>query len=105
MAQSGTLLVYFYENLGVPGKGPHYIEPFHPSRTIGDVIQSMTNGGCYVPQNKRVELLKMGNYHVQRVEYNKLDPFLLHTMTLSEYLSWSGQQSSSSNIILACIFC
>jgi hypothetical protein len=39
-------LVYWYGIIGIPGKGPHYIEPYDPNRT-------MTSNGS-VERNKRV---------------------------------------------------
>ncbi len=40
-----NLLVYWHGIIGIPGKGPHYMEPYDPNRTIGQVIQTMTTNG------------------------------------------------------------
>jgi hypothetical protein len=38
-------LVYWIGNLGRPGIGPNWTEPYNPDRTIGELIQTMTNAG------------------------------------------------------------
>ena len=35
-------LIYRYGIIGIPGKGPHYMENYDSNRTIGQIIQTST---------------------------------------------------------------
>ena len=77
-------LVYWIGILGIPGKGPHYTEPYDPNRTIGQIIQTMTATG-HVERNKRVEMLKHQSGNVNK--YNISDPYWSHDTKLLDYVN------------------
>ena len=52
-----TTLVYWIGNIGIPGKGANWSEPYNPDRTIGELIQTMVSNRCG-DANKRIEILK-----------------------------------------------
>lgn len=93
-------LVYWYGIIGIPGKGPHYIEPYDPNRTIGQIIQTMTTNGL-VERNKRVEIFKFepGNLN----KFNVSDPHWSHNTKLSDYVN-QMRGNSSGDIQLVCVF-
>ena len=93
-------LVYWHGIIGIPGKGPHYMEAYDPNRTIGQIIQTMTSNG-FVERNKRVEIFKFqpGNLN----KYNKLDPYWSHDTKLSDYVNLMGGHSLG-DIQLICLF-
>lgn len=95
-----NLLVYWHGVIGIPGKGPHYMEPYDPNRTIGQVIQTMTTNGL-VERNKRVEMFKFqpGNMN----KYNKSDPYWAHDTKLSDYVNFMGG-NNWKNVDLVCVF-
>jgi hypothetical protein len=79
-------LVYWYGIIGIPGKGPNYMEPYDPNRTIGQIIQTMSSNG--LGENKRVEIFKFqpGNLN----KYNISDPYWSHDTKLSDYVKLMG---------------
>ena len=40
MAQN--TIVYWHGIIGIPGRGPNWMETYNPDRTIGELIQTMT---------------------------------------------------------------
>jgi len=77
--------------LGIPGKGPNWVEPYQPNRTIGDLIKSMEVHG-FMDAGTRIEILKFTPRHLDRV--NTSDPYWSHTTTLQEYVNvygWFGR--------------
>lgn len=88
--------VYWIGILGIAGKGPHYVEPYDPNRTIGQIIQTMTKNGL-VERGKRVEMLKhFGDIN----KYNISDPYWSHDTKLSDYVYLMGGRV----IDLICVF-
>ena len=93
-------LVYWYGIIGIPGKGPHYMEPYDPNRTIGQIIQTMTSTGL-VERNKRVEMFKFQSGNINK--YNISDPHWSHDTKLSDYVNLMGGHTSR-DIELICVF-
>ena len=93
-------LVYWHGIIGNPGKGPHYMEPYDPNRTIGHIIQTMTSSGL-VERNKRVEIFKFqfGNLN----KYDKSDPYWSHNTKLEDYVNQMGG-IRPCDIELICVF-
>lgn len=54
-------LVYWYGIIGIPGKGPHYMETYEPNRTIGQIIQTMTANGLV----EKISVLKYLNSNLE----------------------------------------
>ena len=85
MAQN--TLVYWIGVLGIPGKGPAWIEKYDPNRNIGQIIQDMT--ACKLGErNKRIEIFKFARGNLS--SYNKNDMYWKHNTMLSEYLRVMG---------------
>lgn len=93
-------LIYWYGIIGIPGKGPHYMETYDPNRTIGQIIQTMTANGL-VEKNKRVEMFKhqYGNLN----KYDKSDPYWSHDTKLYDYVNRMGGKTSG-DVVLVCVF-
>ena len=96
-----TTLVYWHGIIGIPGKGPHYAEPYDPSRTIGQIIQTMTSNGL-VERGKRVEMFKFQPGNLSK--YNASDPYWPHNTTLSDYVNQMGGLRPNTDIQLVCLF-
>ena len=94
-------LVYWYGNIGIPGKGPHYMEPYNPNRTIGEIIQTITINGL-VERNKRVEIFKHQYGNINK--YNLSDPYWSHDTTLLDYVNLMGGHVLGGDIQLICVF-
>jgi hypothetical protein len=71
---SKKTLVYWIGIIGIPGKGPHYMEPYDPNRTIGQIIQTMTSNG-HVERNKRVEIFKFQPGNLNKYNIAKKQDF------------------------------
>ena len=93
-------LVYWHGIIGIPGKGPHYMEPYDPNRTIRQIIQNMTSNG-FVERNKRVEILKFKPGTLDL--YNISQPYWSHDTKLSDYINLMGSHGSG-DIELICVF-
>ena len=93
-------LVYWIGIIGIPGKGPHYMEPYDPNRTIGQIIQTITTNGLG-ERNKRVEIFKHQSGNISK--YNISDPHWSHDTKLSDYVNLMGE-SGSGNLELICVF-
>ena len=81
------LIVYWYGIIGVPGKGPNWTEPYDPNKTIGQVIQNMTTGGCG-ERNKRIEILKFQPGNMSK--FDQANPHWSHDTKMSDYVSYYG---------------
>jgi len=81
------ILVYWIGIIGIPGKGPNWIENYDPNRTIGDLIHTMKINKLG-ENNKRIEILKheYGNLN----KYDKNNPYWNHSTKLSEYVAYCG---------------
>lgn len=81
------IIVYWIGNLGIPGKGPNWIENYDPNRTIGDLIHTMKINKLG-ENNKRIEIFKheYGNLN----KYDKNNPYWNHSTKLSEYVAYCG---------------
>lgn len=93
-------LIYWHGIIGIPGKGPHYMETYDPNRTIGQIIQTMTANGL-VERNKRVEMCKhqYGNLN----KWDKSDPYWSHNTKLSDYVNKMGGYTNG-DVFLVCVF-
>ena len=92
-------LVYWHGIIGIPGKGPHYMETYNPNRTIGEIIQTMTTNGL-VERNKRVEIFKFQPGNLSK--YNTADPYWGHETKLSDYVNKMG--GNGGDVMLVCLF-
>ena len=79
------ILVYWIGNLGIPGKGPNWIENYDPNRTINDLIHTMKINKLG-ENNKSIEIFKheYGNLN----KYDKNNPYWNHSTKLSEYVAY-----------------
>lgn len=78
-------LVYWIGIIGIPGKGPHYMETYNPDRTIGQIIQTMTTTGL-VERNKRCEMFKFQPGNINK--YNVSDPHWSITIPTTRTTYW-----------------
>lgn len=95
MAQN--TLVYWIGIIGIPGKGPNWMEPYDPNRTMGEIIQTLTVNK-FGESNKRIEIFKHARGNMSRYDVN--DMYWKHDTKLSEYLHNMGLYDSQ-NIMLA----
>lgn len=84
---SQNTLVYWHGIIGIPGKGPNWMEKYDPNRTIGELIHTM-HAHKLGEQNKRIEIFKFRPGHLDK--YDKNDLYWSHTTKLSEYLNIMG---------------
>lgn len=89
-------LVYWNGIIGIPGKGPNWMEPYNPTRTIGELIQTMTTHRLG-ENNKRIEIFKFKPGNLSKYDVN--DPYWSHTTTLSEYVQAMGV-SNGTDVML-----
>ena len=82
------VIVYWIGNLGIPGKGPNWMEPYDPNRTIGDLIQSMTLSGSCGERGKRIEIFK--HEYGRLDKYDKNNPHWNHNTKLAVYVACMG---------------
>ena len=87
-----STLVYWHGILGIPGKGPNWMEPYNPDRTIGEIIQSMKNAG--LGERKNIEILKFKTGDVSK--YDKNNPWWPHDTKLSEVVAHHGGLSGNN---------
>ena len=73
--------------IGIAGKGPAYIETYDPNKSIGELIQTMTNAGVG-ERNKRIEIFKFKPGDISK--YDKNCPYWTHDTKLSDYVSQMG---------------
>ncbi len=97
---SKRTLVYWHGNIGIPGKGPHYMEPYDSNRTMGQIIQTMISQGL-VERNKRVEMFKFQPGNLSK--YNSADPHWSHDTKLSDYVNYMSGYTAR-DIELICVF-
>ncbi len=81
------VLVYWYGIIGIPGKGPAYIEMYNPNKSIGELIQTMANTGIG-ERNKRIEIFKFQPGNISK--YDKSNPYWSHDTKLSDYVVQMG---------------
>uniref|UniRef100_A0A6C0H7K8 Uncharacterized protein n=1 Tax=viral metagenome TaxID=1070528 RepID=A0A6C0H7K8_9ZZZZ len=94
MAQN--TLVYWYGIIGIPGKGPNWMEQYNPNKTIGEIIQTLTVNKLG-ERNKRIEIFKHAPGNMSKYDSNNMH--WDHNTTLSEYLNIMGLYDSK-NIML-----
>jgi len=94
------ILVYWIWIIGISGKGPAYIETYDPNRTIGELIQIMTNSGC-VERNKRIEILKFKPGNINN--YDKNSPYWTHNTKLSDYVIQMGGLNGNDIQLIYCV--
>ena len=81
------ILVYWHGIVGIAGKGPNWMEPYNPNRTIGELIQTMKTHKLG-ENNKRIEIFKISPGNLSKYDIN--DPYWAHNTTLAEYLQYMG---------------
>lgn len=77
-------LVYWHGIIGIPGKGPNWMEPYEPNKTIGQLIETMSKYNLG-EQNKRIEIFKFKPGDMSK--YDLHDLYWNHNTTLGEYRS------------------
>lgn len=95
-----NILVYWIGIIGVPGKGPAYVESYNSDRTIGDVIQAMMS--YRLGDGKQINILKFKPGDLSRVVDNN-NPYWPHDTKLSEYVSFYGG-SPVNDVFMAYVF-
>lgn len=94
------ILVYWIGIIGIPGKGPAYIETFVPNRSIGELIKSMSDAGIG-ERNRRIEMLKHKPGDISK--YDIHNPYWNHNTKLSEYVNQMGGANNTYDIQM--VFC
>ena len=92
-------IVYWHGILGIPGKGPNWSETYNPDRTIGSIIQTLTDHKLNA-NGKRIEILKCNGYgRIDKI--NPSDPHWNHNTKLSEYLNTMGLHGQDIMLVYA----
>lgn len=94
------VLVYWFGIIGIPGKGPAYIEQYNPNRSIGELIQTMTNNGVG-ERNKRIEILKFKPGNINN--YDRNNPYWTHDTKLSDYVIQMGGLNGNDIMFIFCL--
>lgn len=94
------IIVYWIGIIGIPGKGPAYVEPYNPDRSIGELIQTMTNNGIG-ERNKNIEILKFKPGNINK--YDKNSPYWAHDTKLSDYVIQMGGLNGNDIMLIYCI--
>lgn len=81
------VLVYYHGVIGIPGKGPHWIDTYEPNKTIGQIINRMEELKLG-ERNKRIEMFKFERGNMSKFDRN--NPYWHHDTKLSEYVSIMG---------------
>jgi hypothetical protein len=92
------ILVYWIGIIGIPGKGPAYIETYDPNRTIGELIQIMNSG--FGEKNKRIEIFKFKPGNINN--YDKNSPYWSHNTKLSDYVIQMGGFNGNDIQLIYC---
>jgi hypothetical protein len=94
------ILVYWIGIIGIPGKGPNHIEIYDSNKTIGELIQTMTNAGLG-ERNKCIEIFKFeyGNLN----KYDRNNPYWEHNTKLLDYVSQMGGFNGNDIELIYCI--
>ncbi len=95
-----NILVYYHGVIGVPGKGPNWIEKYNPSTTIGSIIQKMTSAKLGY-QNKRIEIFKFQKGDLNKFDKNNL--YWNHNTKMSEYLNTMGLNGKDLFLVYVCV--
>lgn len=98
MAQN--TLIYWIGNIGIPRKGPNWIEPYNPNKTIGEVIQTLYNNRLG-EGNKRIEILKHERGNIGK--YDRDNSYWTHDATLLDYLNYTGLEIKDIMLIYCVI--
>lgn len=94
------VLVYWIGIIGIPGKGPGYIETYNPNRSIGELIQNMTSVGIG-ERNKRIEILKFKPGNINN--YDRNNPYWTHDTKLSDYVTQMGGLNGNDIMLIFCL--
>ncbi len=83
------LLVFWNGIVGIAGKGANWVEKYNPNRTIGELINDMSNPIYKLKgQGKRIEIFKHQYGNLSKL--NPSDPYWSHSTTLQEYVNAMG---------------
>lgn len=94
------IIVYWIGIVGIPGKGPSYIETYDPNRSIGELIQTMTNAGIG-ERNKRIEIFKFKPGNINN--YDRNNPYWTHNTKLSDYVIQMGGLNGNDIMLIYCL--
>lgn len=90
------ILVYYLGIIGIPGKGPNWIENYDPNKTLGDIIQNMNNHNLG-EQNKRIEIFKFQKGNLNKFNHN--NPHWPHNTKVSDYCNIMGENGNDVMLI------
>ncbi len=94
-----NILVYWHGIIGIPGKGPNWIEKYDPNKTIGDIINSLkTHKLC---DGKSAEILKFHRGNLSK--FDKNDLWWNHNTRMSEYYSYYGPYGNDVMLVYYCV--
>jgi len=82
-----NILVYWIGVIGIPGKGPNYVEPYDANKTIGDIIHNLKKYG-FGESNKTIQIFKYEKNDLNK--YNKDDPYWSHDTKILDYVNIVG---------------
>jgi len=95
-----NILVYWIGIVGIAGKGPNWIEPYNPNKTIGEIISTMQKNGLG-ERNKRIEIFKFEKGNISK--YDKNNPHWSHDTKLSDYVNIMGSYGNGVELFYCII--
>lgn len=95
---SKNILVYYIGLLGIAGIGPHWIEPYSPDKTLGEVIQNMKDNNVSRSTSKKIKILKHESGDVSKRDKNDL-----YWLDDTKIIDYENKMGCCGNVRL--IFC
>ncbi len=82
-----SISVYWIGVIGIPGKGPNWMEPYDGNKTLGEILRAMKANGLG-ERNKEIKMFKFkpGNLNI----FDKNNPYWSDDTKVSEYASYYG---------------
>jgi len=88
-----NILIYWAGILGIAGKGPNWVEPYDPNKTIGEIVQTMVN---HKLGESEIFKHEPGNLN----KYDRNNPFWPHDTKLSDYINSLGSCVNGKNDVM-----
>lgn len=88
-------LVYWNGVIGIPGKGPNWVESYVPDKTIASLIQSLRD--CGLDQGQGIEIFKHEYGNLNKYKNN---PYWNHDAKMSDVVDYFGGFRGNEDLML-----
>ncbi len=92
------LNIYWIGIIGIAGKGPNYREVYNPHKTIGDIIETLSNYGIR-DNNTKIVVLKHKPRCLDKFE-DINNPYWSNETTLKEYSNYYGDDIGNDLMLI-----